>query len=150
MHLQLLSLGIYPVTFDRPQSGFTSRLLDDFDLDNLETKSSAQRYFAKLIRLTSNAFPQYIPDRYREFMRVMREWRNLKSRKRAGVFGAEKDRDLSRGGLALFCPACPQPSVNLPSDWKMDKDQYASIYVFHLFSYLFTKIQMEIPADVTC
>lgn len=22
--------------------------------------------------------------------------------------------------LALFCPACPQPGINLPTDWKKD------------------------------
>ncbi|KAI6097298.1 hypothetical protein EDD16DRAFT_1718515 [Pisolithus croceorrhizus] len=27
------------------------------------------------------------------------------------------------GGLALFCPACPQPGVNLPADWKVQYDR---------------------------
>ena len=124
MFRQLLNMALYPVSHDRPRTAFTFRLLDDFDLDNLETKSSAQRYYAKLIRLTSNAFPQYIPDRYQEFMRVMREWRNIKLQKRAGAFGAEKDKDTKGGGLALFCAACPQPGVNLPKDWEKDENQY--------------------------
>ncbi|KAI6027071.1 hypothetical protein EDC04DRAFT_2573228, partial [Pisolithus marmoratus] len=28
------------------------------------------------------------------------------------------EQDPGDGGLALFCPACPQPGVNLPADWK--------------------------------
>ncbi|KAK7696208.1 hypothetical protein QCA50_000861 [Cerrena zonata] len=126
-HIQLLRLGLYPASHDRPQTVFTFRVLDDFDLDNLETKASAQRYYAKIRRLTSNPFPQSVPDRYREFMRVVREWRNLKQRKRAGVHysaGHEGERGIKEGGLAIFCPACPQPGVNLPEDWAKEDDQW--------------------------
>src|SRR5882757_4269771 len=33
---QLMSLGLFPATFDNPQTAFTFRVLDDFLLDNLE------------------------------------------------------------------------------------------------------------------
>ena len=51
----------------------------------------------------------------------------------------EKDRDLMvhdeestptdasevpRGKLASFCPACPQPGINLPEDWVDDEQRY--------------------------
>ena len=119
-YLQLLELGIYPVTYDRPQSAFTTRLLDDFDLDNLETKCSAQSYYEKLRRLTSNTYPYLIPDRYREFMTCARQWRNLNQHKRAGTL-FEDSTSSKRGRLATFCPACPQPGINLPDGW--DKDE---------------------------
>lgn len=122
---QLLRLSLYPATYDRPETVFTFRVLEDFHLENLETKASAQRYYAKLRRLTSNAFPQSVPDRYREFMRIMREWRNLEQRKRAGTHYS-KSAPIAPGGLALFCPACPQPGVNLPDGWDTEPDQYAS------------------------
>ena len=121
-YLQLLELGIYPVTYDRPQSAFTFRLLDDFDIDNLETKSSAQSYYEKLRRLTSNTYPYLVPDRYREFMTCARQWRNLNQHKRAGTLFEEQS-STERGRLANFCPACPQPGVNLPDDWEKDKDE---------------------------
>ena len=35
--------------------------------------------------------------------------------------GAEDD---IRGKLASFCPACPQPGINLPADWKDDPQRY--------------------------
>ena len=119
-HLQLLDLGIYPVTYDRPQSGFTFRLLDDFDLENLETKCSAQSYYEKLRRLTSNTYPYLVPNRYREFMTCARQWRNLNQHKRAGTL-FDSQSDSKKGRLATFCPACPQPGVNLPADWEKDK-----------------------------
>ncbi|KAH9991703.1 hypothetical protein BJV77DRAFT_946093, partial [Russula vinacea] len=28
------------------------------------------------------------------------------------------------GNLAHFCPACPQPGINLPDDWKNQPDQW--------------------------
>ena len=47
-------------------------------------------------------------------MRVARQWRLLKSLKWKG-FGIG-DISPKQGDLALFCPACPQPGVNIPID----------------------------------
>lgn len=121
---QFLQLGLYPVSQDRPQTVFTFRVLDDYDLTNLESKSSAQKYYSKLKRLTDNAFPHLVPDRYRELMRVAREWRNLKARQQAGI--SHTHEDIDSGGLVPFCPACPQPGINLPDDWEEDQDR--SVY----------------------
>lgn len=38
-------------------------------------------------------------------------------------FGHAQDRMPGVGDLALFCPACPQPGINLPPDWKDDRDK---------------------------
>jgi hypothetical protein len=56
-------------------------------------------------------------NRYRELMRVSRQWRDLLTRKRFG-FGHDTDRIPAAGDLALFCPACPQPGINLPDGWQ--------------------------------
>ena len=122
-YIQLLRHALYPVSYDRPQTAFTFRVLKDFDLDNLETKGTAQRYYAKLCRLTNNAFPHAVPDRYRELLRVIREWRNLTARKRAGFIGERLDDNVGPGQLVPFCPSCPDPETNLPIDWEKDKDQ---------------------------
>lgn len=116
--VQLLRLSLYPCTTERPRTVFTFRLLEDFDLENLETKASAQSFYSKLRRITNNVSPQSVPDRYRELMRVLREWRNLMSLKRMG-YGHPPLAGMSppEGGLAVFCAACPQPDINLPSDW---------------------------------
>ena len=49
---------------------------------------------------------------------MVREWKHLKLLKRAGrghdptgVAGTPP------GGLAVICPACPHPNINLPENW---------------------------------
>ena len=57
-------------------------------------------------------------------MIMIREWRHLKMLKRAGrghdtagVSGTQP------GGLAVICPACPLPGINLPSGWEPVPDR---------------------------
>src|SRR5882672_11447537 len=61
-------------------------------------------------------------NRYRELLRVSRQWRNLQALKRFG-FGHGQSRDPGPGDLALFCPACPQPGINLPEGWEHDSNE---------------------------
>ena len=58
---QLMSLRLFPSTFRQPSTAFSFALLDDFVLEASECQTSAMRYFRKLRRLTSNAFPHTIP-----------------------------------------------------------------------------------------
>ncbi|KAG1843425.1 hypothetical protein C8R48DRAFT_559693, partial [Suillus tomentosus] len=109
--MQLFETGLFPASFTSPKTAFTFAVLDDFLLDNLECGTSAMNYYSKLRRITSSVFPHLVPDRYRELMRVGRQWRQVKQLKWHG-FGHEK-RKPKAGELALFCPACPQPGVNL-------------------------------------
>ena len=119
---QLLQLGLFPSSFKKPMTAFTFRVLKDFDLANLEGKTAAFKYYQKLKRLSSNIFPHIITDRYRELLRVLRQWRDLQARERNGEAFADETVTSTQknGGLALFCPACPQPGVNLPEDWEND------------------------------
>lgn len=52
-------------------------------------------------------------------MRCLTQWRHLKALKRSGrghdPSGAEGTVD---GGLAILCPSCPHPGINLPSRWR--------------------------------
>ncbi|KAG1873904.1 hypothetical protein F4604DRAFT_1925476 [Suillus subluteus] len=109
--MQLFEIGLFPASFTSPKTAFTFAVLDDFLLDNLECGTSAMNYYSKLRRITSSVFPHLVPDRYRELMRVGRQWRQLKQLKWHG-FGHEKQKPKA-GELALFCPACPQPGVNI-------------------------------------
>jgi CxC2 like cysteine cluster associated with KDZ transposases len=58
---QLISLGLFPATFDNPQTVFSFRVLDDFLLDNLECKTTALNYYSKLRRVTNSSFPHLVP-----------------------------------------------------------------------------------------
>ncbi|KAG2129240.1 uncharacterized protein EDB93DRAFT_1243435 [Suillus bovinus] len=98
-------------------------VLDNFLLDNLECGTSAMNYYSKLRRMTSSMFPHLVPDRYRELMRVTRQWRQLKTMKWHG-FGHRSNTPNARD-LTLFCPTCPQPGINISlsgnetlDDWK--------------------------------
>jgi hypothetical protein len=64
-----------------------------------------------------------IQDRYQELMRVSRQWRDLKYRKWHG-FGHETTKRVADGALALFCPTCPQPGINIPDDWVDDNNTW--------------------------
>lgn len=128
-YLRLLRNGLYPASIVQPRTVFTFRALEDYDLLNLETKATPQRYLAKLQRLTTNLFPDTLPDRYRELLRVIRQWRNLKQRKAAGQ-AFTPSAEISSGGLAQFCPTCPQPGVNLPENWQEDPHRLVSSSCF--------------------
>lgn len=39
-------------------------------------------------------------------------------------FGHEEKAEHQPGDLAIFCPACPQPDINLPKDWDQDPKRY--------------------------
>ena len=59
--IQLLKMKLYPLSYESPRTAFTTQVLDDFLIDNLECKTSASNYYNKLRRITSNAFPHSIP-----------------------------------------------------------------------------------------
>ena len=61
--LQILALGYYPATTQRPRTMFTQRVLDDFLLSNKECKTAARNYYNKLRRTTNDAFPHMVPVR---------------------------------------------------------------------------------------
>jgi hypothetical protein len=59
-------------------------------------------------------------------LRVTRQWRNLKARKWHG-FGYDTDREPGPGDLTIFCPACPQPGINLSEDWKARQEEEGTL-----------------------
>lgn len=74
--------------------------------------------YRALERLTANSAVQPQKNRYRPLMRMMTQWRHLKMLKRGGrghsATGAAGTAD---GELAVLCPSCPRPGVNLPDNW---------------------------------
>ncbi|KAI6000136.1 hypothetical protein F5J12DRAFT_906657 [Pisolithus orientalis] len=118
-HLQLTMAGLFPAMTKAPRMAFTFQVLDDFIRDNVECGTSTMNYYSKLQRVTSSAFPHLVLNRYREFLRVLRMWRLLKLLKWQGFH--QQSPDPQAGGLVLFCPACPQPGINV-----LDQDIYLS------------------------
>jgi hypothetical protein len=132
-HEQLFRQRLFPSTFERPETAFTLDVLDYYGIDAMECKTSGQSFFHKLRRVTNNAFPDRVPvssyyfhfkellinihlkNRYVELIRVSRQMRKLQVSKR---FGEIYQDSSPPGSLAIFCPACPQPGINLPPNWK--------------------------------
>ena len=50
------------------------------------------------------------------------QWRDLQSRMQSGL--GQQGGPSSDGAMAVFCPVCPQPGINLPEDWKTKYNQY--------------------------
>jgi hypothetical protein len=62
-------------------------------------------------------------------MRVMREWRHLKMLKRAGRGHDESGvAGTQQGKLAIDCPACPHPGINLPDNWESAPKELKYLY----------------------
>ena len=65
---------------------------------------------------------------------MLRMWRHLRMLKRGGrSYDKAGIQGTSPGELAVLCPACPIPSVNLPPDWKSaGKDtEYVGVCITH-------------------
>jgi hypothetical protein len=60
-YAQLLRLGLYPSSMERPETAFTFSLLDYFHIDAVECKTSANNFYNKLRRLTNSLFPHKVP-----------------------------------------------------------------------------------------
>jgi len=41
--------------------------------------------------------------------------------------GHEKEAELQPGSLGIFCPACPQPGINLPKEWDKDPKRFVAL-----------------------
>lgn len=121
IHSDLVAAAFLPTSFARYRTVFTHAVLDDFRLSNLECKASAYQYFQKLRRQTSPMSPDTVPDLYHELRRMSRLWRWMKKLKWAGVhYNPQTTTVTNPGQLANFCPACPQPGINLSADWSID------------------------------
>lgn len=117
--LQLLRRGLYPSSQHKVRTCITFELLKLLHLLALMGKVSTNDMYRSIERLTCNTGVQMPRSRYRPTMRCLTQWRHLKALKRSGrghdPSGAEGTVD---GGLAILCPSCPHPGINLPSRWR--------------------------------
>jgi hypothetical protein len=117
-HHQLLRRGLYPATQLSVKTCASFELLDLLHKLALTTKSSTYDFYRALEKMTDNTGLRASRSRYRTLMRMVIQWRHLKMLKwggRAhdptGVLGTVP------GELAVLCPSCPRPGINLPDGW---------------------------------
>ncbi|KAF9489123.1 hypothetical protein BDN71DRAFT_1484915 [Pleurotus eryngii] len=117
LSVQLLRRGLFPYTVSSPQTAATFQVLDLFQMLSIEGQVSAFEFYKTLAQITDKTKIDPPRDRYSQFLCMSREWRHLLQLKRSACghdpVGAEGTKP---GGLAVLCPACPQPGMNLPAD----------------------------------
>lgn len=59
--MQMLRMGLYPSTQKAIRTAFTFQVLDLFLLENLECKTPASSFYARLRRMTDPVFPHRVP-----------------------------------------------------------------------------------------
>jgi len=119
--LDLMHAGFVPSSFKRVRTLFTTGVLDFFRYSNLEMKASAYQFFQLLRRVTMPFAPAEVVNFYHELRRLSRAWRWMKKLKWAGL--GHKQADVMKPGLgelSVFCPACPQPGINITDNWRCD------------------------------
>ncbi|KAJ6457468.1 hypothetical protein DFH09DRAFT_1063427 [Mycena vulgaris] len=131
--IQLLRARWYPATGKSPRTAATFCVLRWYHLMALESKCSGSEFYNSIARETDNTGTEPVRDRYDEFLRMAREWRHLQMLKRAGrghdPYGVVATR---AGECALLCPACPQPGMNLPDNWKETPKEKRFLYALFL------------------
>ena len=145
--LDLFTCRLLPTSFIQIRTIFTAQLMDYFHLCNLELKASAYQFYQLIWRLTLPMGQSEIVNLYHEFRRMSRLWCWMKKLKWAG-YGHNKQDYLNppAGSLSIFCPTCPQPALNLPKDWKEDRNRSVieNIYFFISNDYF----QLDLSLDL--
>ncbi|KAI0057515.1 hypothetical protein BV25DRAFT_1812302 [Artomyces pyxidatus] len=116
--VQLLRARWWPATVSRPRTVVTMRTLRLFHALTLQSKLNAYDFWNGLVRITDGAGLKSVKYRYKEFLRCIRCYRHLRMVKRGGrAHYPEGISGTKAGELVVACPACPDPSTNLPEGW---------------------------------
>ncbi|KAL1698228.1 hypothetical protein EV121DRAFT_218490 [Schizophyllum commune] len=117
---QLLRHRLFPATPTAPRTACTFSLLEHFHLLTLHGKVTTYDFYNALEKMSDSLGIAGLKDRYRVFIRCVREWRCLKILKRGGRGNdiLRKPTNFTPGELAVRCPACPIPGENLPEGWQ--------------------------------
>ncbi|KAH7906396.1 hypothetical protein BJ138DRAFT_1016290, partial [Hygrophoropsis aurantiaca] len=116
---QLLRVRWFPATVREPNTAATFAVLQQNHLLSFESKVASYEFYHSIARRTDNTGLSPLKDRYQPFMRMVREWRHIKSLKRSGRgYDPEGIEATKSGECAVICPACPQPGINVPYEWE--------------------------------
>ncbi len=115
---QLMRNSWYPVTILQPATCATFECLDTFRLLRVIATINACDYVTCLEQTTDPLGTNWVPDRYKCFGHMARQWSYLMRLRRAGV-GHESGGIASAAprAVAIQCWACPRVGVNLPTGW---------------------------------
>lgn len=122
-HLQLLRRRLYPASQQSVKTCGTFELLQHLHKLALTTKASTYDFYRCLEQQTTNIGINVPKTRYRALFRMILQWRHLQMLKWGG-----RGHDIGgvagtgEGELAVKCPTCPHPGINIPDDWANASD----------------------------
>ncbi|KAJ7635975.1 hypothetical protein DFH06DRAFT_1139060 [Mycena polygramma] len=126
---QLINVGWFPATPERPETAASFSVLRRFHTLNLSARVPAYDFYNALVLLRMEAGLKKPPYRLPQFMHMTREYRHLQMGKRAGrVHDVTGFAGTKPGECAIDCRACPHPGINLPEDWADAPPEVAWIY----------------------
>ncbi|KAF7306223.1 CxC2 domain-containing protein [Mycena indigotica] len=130
---QLLDNAWYPATISSPSTCATFELLDMFRLLKVVGNVTAHDLLRSLERLSNATLTRKMPDRYKSFLRMSRQYDYLIRAKRAGRGHCPNGlQTTGAGGLAVQCWACPDPECNLPEGWQEAPQSDSFLYALML------------------
>jgi hypothetical protein len=119
-HIQLLRRGLYPASQKSVKTCATFTLLNLLHKFALTSKGSTYDFYRALEKLTNNTGIAIPKLRYQGLFRMNMQWRHLKLLKWGGRGHDPAGVVATRAGeLAVLCPSCPRPGVNLPENWEV-------------------------------
>ncbi|KAJ7889257.1 hypothetical protein B0H13DRAFT_1888092 [Mycena leptocephala] len=129
---ELLRNAWFPATATDPDTCATFKCLETFRYLNVVANVNANDFVMTLERLTSGVGStgmRKIPDRYKAFLRMTREYAFLLRAMRAGrAHDPEGLAATKQGECAVVCWACPYDGRNLPADWRDVDPKYSYLY----------------------
>ncbi|KAL1742737.1 hypothetical protein HDZ31DRAFT_83918 [Schizophyllum fasciatum] len=125
---QLMRNGWWPATPTSPQTCATIACLRGFTKINSLSKVAMYEYYRAMQHLSGSGNVK-IPDKRRQFMHIIRQYRHIDLLRQGGRAHASGGvAATEQGQLALRCPACPQPGRNLPPDWEIAPRSKSFLY----------------------
>ncbi|KAJ7086320.1 hypothetical protein C8R43DRAFT_965128, partial [Mycena crocata] len=133
---QLLRNKWYPATVTDPGTCATFRSLEAYRLFNVAGNMNVRDYITALEEMTdagAKAGLTWLPDRYKQFQRMARQWSFLMRLKRAGRGHDLAGPDATKlGECGVDCWACPFDGRNLPPDWRNADPESRYLYMLIL------------------
>ncbi|KAL0576155.1 hypothetical protein V5O48_005823 [Marasmius crinis-equi] len=136
-YIQLLRRKIYPAsTMDgRIKTCATFEFLDNLQVHSFTSKCSTYDYYRSAELQTDGTGLRLPSSRYRQLMRMIRQWRYLHMLIRSGA-GHQLESVTGdaavEGRLILRCPSCPHPGINLPRGWNLDSPANRLLYLLRV------------------
>ncbi|KAK0219931.1 hypothetical protein IW262DRAFT_1448408 [Armillaria fumosa] len=117
---QLLHVELFPAMVDQLKTCASFHLLKQFHALSGSGKISVYKYHNALKHLTDATGILRLKCKYKSLIHLVRQFAHIKLMQHAA------------GELALQCPACPQPGINLPADWDSAPPEYQFLYLLIL------------------